>query len=153
MSVNDLQIPTLMLPLNEMAMVLPNAAVAEVVAYEEPQPASPESPDWMLGSLTWRGVLIPVISYEVLNTKATSKQGTALRIAIVNTLSKNQKLQFIGVVLSGIPSLKTASPANVHAEQDQGDALVAAARVTIDGQSGWVPDLDALEQRVVAVWS
>ena len=40
-------------------LLLPNTAIAEIVRYTEPQPAD-DAPDWLLGTMVWRGLRIPV---------------------------------------------------------------------------------------------
>lgn len=38
------------------SLLLPNTAIAEIVRYTEPQPAADPAPDWLLGTMVWRGL-------------------------------------------------------------------------------------------------
>lgn len=53
----------LFLPLFEKNILLPSAAVAEIVSYEKPQVLA-DVPAWFLGVLTWRGIQIPLVNLE-----------------------------------------------------------------------------------------
>ena len=52
-----------LVPVGKHHLLLPNAAVAEVLGFEEPAPEN-DAPDWLLGRIDWRGWRIPVISWE-----------------------------------------------------------------------------------------
>ncbi|MEW8500302.1 MAG: chemotaxis protein CheW, partial [Candidatus Thiodiazotropha taylori] len=60
------EVRSVLIPLHERQILLPNATVAEVMGYQQPEYAGDELPEWFLGHLAWRGVMIPVVSYEGL---------------------------------------------------------------------------------------
>jgi hypothetical protein len=62
---DDLDLPTFVIPLYKSILLIPNATVAEIIAYEPLQRVQ-GSPDWFLGFLGWRGVQVPVVSFEML---------------------------------------------------------------------------------------
>ena len=53
----------LLIPIQGGRMVLPNVTVAELIPFQSPEPA-PNAQEWLLGTLEWRGTMIPVISFE-----------------------------------------------------------------------------------------
>jgi len=57
-------IASLYLPVTGNSLVLPNVSVAEIVDYKTPEPVE-DTPEWFLGNIEWRGVTLPVISYEL----------------------------------------------------------------------------------------
>jgi len=46
-------------------MLLPNAAVAEIIGYQDPA-AVESGPNWLLGLMSWRGISLPLISLEAI---------------------------------------------------------------------------------------
>ena len=59
-------IRTQIIPLTDMNLVLPNTSIAEVIGYSKPSPVK-KSPDWFLGMMNWRGLTIPIVSFEKAN--------------------------------------------------------------------------------------
>ncbi len=53
----------LALPIAGEQILVPNAVVAEVVAADTVSPLSGD-PEWLLGSLTWRGSVLPLVCME-----------------------------------------------------------------------------------------
>lgn len=58
-----LTLPCLLLPLRKNNILLPTAAVAEVLAHEKSKEVL-EAPKWLIGLLTWRGIHIPLTHLE-----------------------------------------------------------------------------------------
>ncbi len=97
-------LPGLLMPMQGFSLVLPNEAVAEIIGYEPPAPAE-GAPPWYLGSIGWRGLDLPVMSYEVLNAKPVKRHAPRARIAVMNGVGGDERLPFFGIVTQGIPSL------------------------------------------------
>lgn len=140
---------SLVLPLQDGQLLLPNAAVAEIIEYRTPESA-PDQPEWNLGTVTWRGLEIPLVSFEAFVGQDVSAESTRLRIAVLNTLNGNADLPFIGVVLKGIPRLLTAGADSVAPEAGESSEQGVLARVQAGGEGALIPDIDALERSVAA---
>ena len=144
----------LMISLSEEVILLPNAAVAEVIGYIKPEPLE-GSPNWFLGRITWRERLVPLISIEVASSssdKNVSLEGS--RIAILNTLNGNPEVPYIGIVAQGIPRLNV-----IHNEDITSIETLPANRQSIaeianaNGQEVIIPDIDDLENRLLNLHS
>ncbi len=103
------EIRTIVAPLRDGHVLLPNSAVAEILEYTRPQPFN-QAPPWLLGELAWHGWQVPIICYEQLindgdSTGVTSKT----RILIIKTLGESTQLNYIGLVIQGLPRLKKVS--------------------------------------------
>lgn len=140
------------IPIEGNRLVLPNAAVAEVVSYTEPTALS-GMPDWFVGEIVWRRIPIPVISFEqALGGSEMPAPGYRARIAIFNTLNGRSNLPFIGVIAKSIPGLIRIKSENIVAVNDQNDsASLVLHEVTLEGEKGLIPNLDRLEEMVVEV--
>ena len=65
------KLPTFLVPLQKSNILLPRNSVAELIPYE-PLQRIQNTPDWFLGLLSWRGVQVPVFSFEMLTRAAAS---------------------------------------------------------------------------------
>jgi chemosensory pili system protein ChpC len=59
------ELPTFLVPLQKSNILLPSSSVAEIIPYE-PLQRIQDTPDWFLGLLGWRGIEVPVLSFEML---------------------------------------------------------------------------------------
>jgi chemosensory pili system protein ChpC len=146
---------SVLIPLHERQILLPNAAVAEVMSYQQPEYAGDELPEWFLGHLAWRGVMIPVVSYEGLLGEAVVEPGYRGRILILNALGNHERLSHIGLAVHAIPSLVRVSADNVAPvtpEESEHQPLIKQ-HVELDLSPAVIPDLDEIEHQVLEVIS
>ncbi|WP_428608047.1 chemotaxis protein CheW [Sedimenticola sp.] len=135
-----------LLPLQESQLLLPNAAVCEVVSYQSPDPVTNSAPDWVLGAFNWRSHALPLVSYERLLGQDGGEIGHRARVAICNTLNGNDQIPYIGILLRSAPHLVRVTEASIAPYS--GDAQptpMVVNRVLINGVDALIPDLDALE--------
>lgn len=138
----------LKIPLHEDSALLPNAAVAEVIAFNEPEQIS-DAPEWLLGKMQWRDRKIPLISLEAASGGDVIEK-TGPRIAVLNTLNSNPKVPYIAILMQGIPSLMVVKPDTIIWDEDKqaNKSQSVSGYVTLDGDTSMVPDIDNLEQRI-----
>ena len=81
---------------NELVMV-PNAAVAEIISVNEVSEVD-GSPQWMLGKARWRGVELPVISYEAAGGDSAQDVNINTQVAIQSVMrqSKTKRIHISG---------------------------------------------------------
>jgi chemosensory pili system protein ChpC len=146
------EIRGVLLPLGGHMLLLPNAAVAELIGFQNPEPDE-ANPDWLLGNLTWRGRRVPLVSFEQAAGLPRTEQGSQrLRIAVLNTLNGNEELPYIGLLTQGITRLTRVRATSLSDDSEGGsDSALVKAAVLISGQPAWIPDLDELEQRLQAI--
>jgi len=132
----------LVVPLADTNLLVPNTAIAEVVAYSEPQPL-PDAPTWVLGMLRWRGLTIPLVSFERF-TGAEKSAPDPKRIVILNTLNGNKRLPFVAVASQAIPRSMRFSRSLVQKTDDSATDGVSLGLETKELDLA-IPDLDAIE--------
>ncbi len=142
-------IRSVLMPCQGMTLLLPNAAVSEVVAYEEPEELAETGESWLLGTQVWRQQIIPLVSFERLLGKPFSLDAKRLMVAVCNTLGGDKNHPYIGLLLSDIPHLLRAH----HSMIDQVEAGASAnglvrAVIRVNGELLTIPDLDTLEVAV-----
>jgi chemosensory pili system protein ChpC len=149
---NTQEIRGVLVPVGSRHLLLPNAAVAEVIGFEDPQPQD-NAPDWLLGRIDWRGRRIPVISWErAVEGNEPDWSASRVRIVLLNTLNGNPALTHIGVLSVGIARLARIR-ADTLSEEPMGEVAspLVRASVIITGVPAWIPDLDELERWVVSI--
>jgi len=140
----------LLMTLQEIKILLPNTAVAEVIDHVSPEPVE-NAPDWLLGTISWRDVSVPLLSFEMISGLGNQQQNTSGRIAVLNTLNGNPDLPYIALLIQGIPQLRLVQEANIIVTEADRETDLVAASMDFFGESVLIPDLDRLEQRLLEV--
>ncbi len=143
-----MEIRSVLIPIGQNLLLLPNVVVAEVMNYSKPD-VRQDAPDWFLGDIAWRGTTVPVVSMEGLMGTKVIEPGYRSRTIILNTINGDSLLPHIGIVAHAIPSLVRISSKSIESSSSSVDqnSLVKQA-VLIDDQEAFIPDLDELEKFV-----
>ncbi|MCK0165458.1 chemotaxis protein CheW [Marinobacter sp. S6332] len=144
MNDNSQTLSCVMIPVSGRQLLLPNVSIAEVVDYAS-NDAGTGAPDWLAGFLDWRGLSLPVVSYDAANGGNLTVPGENRgRIVVLNSVSANKKLRFIALITQGIPSQVRIGQEQIkqlEAENGPADLML----VDVDGETAWIPNLDYLE--------
>ncbi|TNC80333.1 MAG: chemotaxis protein CheW [Oleiphilus sp.] len=133
------------LPICAGKLLLPNVSVAEVVEYQKPETA--EGPETLLGMVRWRGIQVPLISFELANGQSFSISKTS-RIAVINSVGEHsERHPFFSIVTQGIPRLVKITEDSIE-PSDEKPGPAEAAKVRIDGEEASIPDLAYLESLI-----
>ncbi len=148
--VQHIVVRSVLMPLQGMTLMLPNAAVSEVVAYDENSEKVPGADNsWLLGTQIWRQQIIPLIAFERMLGKRFSGEGKRLMVAVCNTLNGNPKRPYLGIVLSDIPHLIRAHHSMIEPVRESGESdKRILGRMRLNGEEVILPDLDAIEEMV-----
>ncbi|MGD8908025.1 MAG: chemotaxis protein CheW [Chromatiales bacterium] len=143
------EVRSVLLPLGNHQLLLPNAVVAEVMGFQTPDRVE-GTPDWFLGNTVWRGIMIPVISFEAMNGGEVMTPGHRGRIAIMNALNQHPRFSHFGLVVQAIPSLVRVSTDNVLpiVDENEPNNPLICQPVELDMSPALIPDLDEIEQRI-----
>ena len=143
------QLTGLVLEQDGRSLLVPNTAVAELVAWQLPAevPGGVRQDDGLIGSISWRGQQLPLVSFEVLGGEAEPDVTETARIAIFNRLDPSAGLEFYAALLQGIPrSLQVDSRlCSSHEPLRNGES----AAVQLDGRLLFIPDLEGLEHKLI----
>ncbi len=131
-------------------LLLPNAAVAEVVALRDLAPAADGAPAWLLGTLPWRGLAVPVVGYEALRGEAADATLAGAQVVIANTLGAGAALGYYGVRAAGIPHLLAVAEGMAETVVAPGEGGYALCDLRLGESRATIPDLDAIETQVLA---
>lgn len=140
-----------LIPVGGQQLLLPNATVAEIIAYREPVAGPQGGPDWLLGEIDWRQRKVPLAALETL-LGGTYRGYTRGRIAVCYSLLEGEQRPYLGVVSDGIPHLIRVREDDLEPlALNDGDAdLPVLARLRIKGEDALIPDLARLSQMTLA---
>jgi chemosensory pili system protein ChpC len=145
------QVRSLWIPLREVNMLLPNVAIAEVSNYRVPDEQA-DTPDWLLGTIDWRGQIIPVVSLELFCGDKIPANPVYSRFIIVNSVRANSPVHHYALVAAALPRSTLFDNTIVDDVQDC-DLPALQCRVFIGREQAVVPDLDHLQEALEQHWS
>ena len=140
----------LTLATDRLQLLLPLAAVAEILE-EAPEPAqAPKDQPWLHGWLTWRGCEIPLLAYEGIAGGIPPAHEPIHRVAIINAIGAAADQKFYGLAIRGLPRpLRLSADSGLRA-LDVAAPRGAALVVEVRGEPALIPDFELLEQLVVS---
>ena len=138
------EIRTIMAALTEGHILLPSSAVAEVADFTELEPFK-QGPAWLLGELAWHGWQVPVIDYlRLVDDQAGNALTRKSRILIIKTLGESTQVNYIGLVVQGLPRLKTVTAKTLLEKQTKNLPKALFSNVSIDELPAMIPELGYL---------
>lgn len=145
------QVRSLWIPLREVNMLLPHVAVAEVGTYRVPE-EQPDTPDWLLGGIEWRGGTIPVISLELLCGDELPANPVHSRLIVVNSVRADSPVRHYAIVAAALPR-SVAIDADMVDDFESCQLPAIHCRVYIGREQAVIPNLDYLEEVIEQHWS
>lgn len=144
----DKEIRTLLAPLTNIYVMLPNSVIGEILTFSSPQPFK-QGPPWLLGEIAWHGWQVPVINYErMLRNTSEMKITSKSRILIVKTLSESTQVNYLGLLIQGLPRLKKVTVDTLIEKQTNDLPNSVFSEVTIDDLQAVIPDIGDLTRIV-----
>ena len=138
------QVRSFLLPLEPGNVLLPATTVMEVIGFTDPEPAE-DTPDWVLGTVGWRGTRIPVLSVEILTGNEAPQTSIRDRIVVLYGLTDIEGLPYVAIATRGIPRVVLASNENVQYTDGADEAGLIHMRVKLDDAAAVIPNLDGIE--------
>lgn len=139
-------IRSLLLPLEDDNLLLPGTVVAEVVGYIPPEPAGDGAPDWLLGSIDWRGQRVPCVAFESLDGQSLPEgAGARARLVVLKAVGEDPTLPYIAVRTRSIPRLINVDREGLEIRDDETPPQGIQQAVLAHGEPALIPDLAAVE--------
>lgn len=149
MNQEQVHIRCLLLSSESECIVIPAANVAEITSFVPPRPID-GLPSWILGKITWRDQLVPVLCLDATRRIAGKESFRAsksrITIVILYGLQEQSQLPFYGVKVASVPrpiSLLAHDVTAVGTPSDTDPLRIAA--VKIGDIEANIPNLSALE--------
>lgn len=143
------EIYSLLVPLGHARLLVPRSCVAEIIAYQAPAPAA-NAPAWYLGTISWTGRNVPLVSFEGLCGQPTPPVSGRSRIVVLHALGERLDAGAHALVSQGFPQLLRVGPEVVRPDTAYvvPDADPVLCRVRMVNETPLVPDLERLESLI-----
>lgn len=143
-------IKSIILTLQNELVIVPNSAVAEIISVQDVHEVE-NSPQWMLGKARWRGVELPVVSYEAAggdNAQAVNiNTQVAVMYAVSDEIDQDKKYPYIGLAMHGVPHVSTFSRDQIKTDEHATiNHPMVAQKVRINGAAAGILDIYAIEE-------
>ena len=127
-------------------LLLPNATIAEVMSYADPEPIE-ATPDWLLGRIRWRGWQLPLIAFARLSGIAEEQGGLGSKVIVLKALGGDPKFPYFAVLTQGFPRLVTVSRDTLVTDTSSDEALPEGvqARVLLNENEALLPDVEHVD--------
>ena len=144
-------IKSIILTLKNELVVVPNASVAEIISVQDVREVE-NSPRWMLGKARWRGVEVPVVSYEAAGGDEAQAVNINTQVAVMYSVGEDSEHPYIGLAMHGVPHVSTFSRDQIRTdEQVSSDHPMVAQKVRINGAAAGILDLFAIDEMLQQV--
>lgn len=140
----------ILLPIAGSKLLLPNAAVVEVLSYPETIEPVADTPDWYLGRFGWRSLSLPLVSWGCLMGQVVATDGQRHKgVAICHLFSADHAASFVGLETSGLPSLLAVTEVDLRGKAGAADPeSCILGEVSVQNIRAHIPDLDALGKMI-----
>jgi chemosensory pili system protein ChpC len=125
-------------------LLLPNATIAEVLSYADPEPVA-DAPDWLLGRIRWRGWQLPLVAFSRLTGIAGEQGGLGSKVLVVKAFGGNPKLPYFALLTQGFPRLVTVSRQALVAVDGEALPDAVLAEVMLNQDQALLPDIERIE--------
>ena len=133
-------------------LLVPNAAIAEIIQYIDPEPGNDDSKPWLVGYLSWRDRRIPLVSYEVACGGDLPLPKATMRIAVLKSLKSNDDLPYLAIITQRIPRLVTVYEESIELlDEDEEVGEFDLQNVLANGEPAVIPDMLKLENLALQV--
>lgn len=145
------QLSCVLIPVRDQTLLLPNVSIAEIVDYDLETDNSERR--WFLGRIQWRGLSLPVLSWEAANGgEPATPEGRRGRILVLNTISnQHESMPFIALATQGIPRQAKVAPNDLKKIKDHDPGVASLMMVRYEGEECLIPDLSVLESLAASV--
>lgn len=129
-------------------LLLPNAAVAEVVSPDGMDEAPAGAPAWFAGHVTYNNRRLAVVRFEVLNGGGAGEDSRRTRLAVLQPVTSALRSGQYAIVCQGYPHLVTLNRTALRKEdlQSTDSEDFVFTRVSIANTNALIPNLEKIEQ-------
>ena len=139
------QLKCVLLNINEDRLILPNAAIAEIVPVRNMINVA-NKPAWMLGFLDWRGNSVPLISFEMLGgVRMPSLASEEVKAVVIYSVGNDDSLPFMSFLVKGAPQAINIISSDVITNSEDSGHPAIDQKVMVKGELASIIDMDSLE--------
>jgi chemosensory pili system protein ChpC len=145
-------IKCVILTLRSENVMVPNAAIAEIISARDTSHVD-NTPNWYVGRMPWRGVNVPLVSFEAAGGHEAKGVNLNTQVAVLYAVTKDAKYPYLGLVISGVPHVSNFTKDQIITDpesllESDGNPMVAQ-KTRINGAAVSILDVDAIESMVI----
>ena len=138
------RVKCLLLPVSGPAVLVPNAAVAELITQNTITVAE-NTPDWYLGTGNWRGIEVPLIAFDRLCGERDAPPDPSGRFVVLFGMEHDGAPAFYGIRIERLPRSETVDREGLlPADEPLHASEYVGMRARIGERECVIPDFDAL---------
>lgn len=152
---DDSELACILAPLADGSLLLPNVAVAEVLRSQRVR-AADNLPPWCVGRITWRGVTLPLLSFEGLNGSDGPGPRTSANdgVLVINRTRDLKEFGYYGILTRGTPRLLRLTEDDIEAVEETDQEITRSrpaelGRVQVGEDTAIIPRLTFLENQIL----
>ena len=136
-----------LLALQDRTLLVPSVAITDTVPMAGLIVEShPENP-WVLGRIHWRGLRLPVISFELMAGSTLQKHSEHARIAIFQRCSEESSVSFWGMLIQSDASDVAVAENDLEGNEEAAEEIELIA-ATVNGTIARIPDFSQIDDRM-----
>ncbi len=137
----------LLLPIYGKSLLVPYAAVAEVVALSEVTPYA-QSKNWILGEFKWRDLTIPLVCLEMNEKDVSLNIKPNMHVAVFNRMLEGEGYpDFVGVLLQTVPVMKRFKRSDVTFVAKAADPYLLM-EVKVRDKPAFIPNIRWIDEKL-----
>ncbi len=140
-------ISCVLIPLQDYYLLLPNAAIAEVIPMPKLNSSSP-MPQHQLGHYTWQENTIPVINLEGFFSNTDIAPSQRSKLGIFRTINSASTLPAYAFPCLGSPQLIQINESALNVVNQPTPSAYIHSQIQIGSKVATIPNLDALESAI-----
>lgn len=140
------ELSCVMIPLESTQLLLPSVCIAEILPWRRVKALS-DTPPWCLGLLGWRGEMVPVVRFEVLNGHPGPARKSGRCMVVMNRARDARGLPFYAMAAEGLPRMVQLTAADVANEPGR-PGVAEAGLLKVGTETVAIPNLDIVEKAV-----
>lgn len=143
----------LLIPMHNKNLLLPNITVSEVVPLLNLRTMDSQQ-QGLIGQLDWRGLVVPVFCYEMLNGGSMPPPNSKARFIIVSSTAPEakEKAPFYAVLTQGIPKLVHVTESDLKEVEAVGMGPMDQVAIALNSDVAMIPDMGRIEETLASQW-
>ncbi len=142
-------ISAIYLPLQVDGLLLPDATVVEIFRAGKIL-IQADSPEWHVGTIVWRGLTLPLVSFEALNGAGLIEAEAVTRVAIINGTAEHGHLPYYAIVISDTPTMMEIYDEDIEIHEGRPRGRAEALSVAVADLTAGIPNMGWVEQHLLA---
>jgi chemosensory pili system protein ChpC len=146
---NNDEIRGVLVQVGDARVLLPNAAIGEVLLARVPVEPVADAPAWLVGRIHWHGWQVPLLSFARLARIGDEGLTSGSKIVVLKALGGDESLPYIALLTPSFPRLVSVPRDGLLADASE-ESLPEGVlvRVLLGDEVALLPDLDKVEKMV-----